>query len=74
MITVCDSICSLSLFIGFFLLDNEGERDLSRYNIHAICGVLKLWLRELPESLMTFDLYDTIVRLESVYISKKEEN
>jgi len=37
---------------------------LSRYNIHAICGVLKLWLRELPESLMTFDLYDTIVRLE----------
>eukprot|EP00339_Tiarina_fusa_P002662 CAMPEP_0117012312 /NCGR_PEP_ID=MMETSP0472-20121206/10391_1 /TAXON_ID=693140 ORGANISM="Tiarina fusus, Strain LIS" /NCGR_SAMPLE_ID=MMETSP0472 /ASSEMBLY_ACC=CAM_ASM_000603 /LENGTH=299 /DNA_ID=CAMNT_0004715353 /DNA_START=254 /DNA_END=1153 /DNA_ORIENTATION=+ len=48
------------------LFDNysEKERDLTKYNIHAICGVLKLWFRELPEPLMPFSLYDKIVHLE----------
>lgn len=41
------------------------ERTLTSYNIHTICGVLKLWLRELPEPLLTFELYDKIVHLES---------
>ena len=27
-------------------------------DIHCIAGALKLYLRELPEPLMTFDLYD----------------
>jgi len=46
------------------LFDNSSDRDLSKYNIHALCGVLKLWLRELPEPLLSFELYDKIVHLE----------
>lgn len=37
------------------------DRDLSRYSVHAICGILKLWLRSLPEPLLTFKLYDRLV-------------
>ena len=28
---------------------------------HTIAGLLKLYLRELPEPLLTFDLYDKII-------------
>ena len=41
---------------------------MSNFCIHSICGVLKLWFRELPEPLLTFELYDTIIKLE------REEN
>lgn len=41
------------------------DRDLSRYSVHAICGILKLWLRSLPEPLLTFKLYDRLVNAES---------
>jgi len=32
-------------------------------------GVLKLYLRELPEPLMTFDLYDEWMRLIDMYVN-----
>jgi len=40
------------------------DRDLSRYSVHAICGILKLWFRSLPEPLLTFALYDKLVSAE----------
>ncbi|XP_053558861.1 unconventional myosin-IXb isoform X2 [Bombina bombina] len=35
---------------------------LDNYPIHAITGILKLWLRELPEPLMTFAQYSEFLR------------
>ncbi|XP_045155193.1 unconventional myosin-IXb [Echinops telfairi] len=35
---------------------------LENYQIHAITGVLKQWLRELPEPLMTFAQYNDFLR------------
>jgi myosin-9 len=32
--------------------------SLENYPIHTITGLVKRWLRELPEPLMTFNLYN----------------
>ena len=37
--------------------DPEGP-NLDNYPIHTITGLLKRWLRELPDPLMTFSLYN----------------
>lgn len=44
---------------------------LDRYAIHAITGILKQWLRELPEPLMTFALYSEF--LKAVELPGKQE-
>ncbi|XP_067871726.1 unconventional myosin-IXAa isoform X2 [Heterodontus francisci] len=36
--------------------------NLDEYNIHVIASVFKQWLRELPNPLMTFELYDEVLR------------
>ncbi|KAM6973365.1 unconventional myosin-IXAb [Aplochiton taeniatus] len=36
--------------------------NLDDYNIHVIASVLKQWLRDLPNPLMTFELYDEFIR------------
>ncbi|KAH3758519.1 rho GTPase-activating protein 24 [Pelomyxa schiedti] len=44
---------------------DKGEKvDLAAFapsDPHAIAGLLKLWLRELPEALLTFDMYDMFI-------------
>ena len=30
---------------------------------HTVAGILKLWLREMPEPLLTFELYGKIMRI-----------
>jgi len=35
------------------------------YNVHVLAGIVKLFLRELPEPLLTFELYDPLVTLSS---------
>ncbi|XP_032902975.1 unconventional myosin-IXb isoform X3 [Amblyraja radiata] len=42
--------------------DDPGLVLLEKYHIHAITGVLKLWLRELPVPLMSFCLYADFLR------------
>ena len=41
---------------------DAGKLNLLAYDaqddIHAVAGALKLYLRELPEPMLTFDLYD----------------
>jgi hypothetical protein len=37
---------------------------LDSFEIHIVCGLLKRFLRELPEPLMTFDLYKDIINLD----------
>ncbi|KAM6218114.1 unconventional myosin-IXb [Rhynchocyon petersi] len=44
---------------------------LENYPIHAITGVLKQWLRELPEPLMTFAQYNDFLR--AVELPEKQE-
>lgn len=45
---------------------------LDNFPIHAITGVLKQWLRELPEPLMTFAQYGDFLRAvgESVMVAR----
>lgn len=38
------------------------EMNFAEISIHTRAGLLKLWLRELPEPLFTFKLYDPIVK------------
>jgi hypothetical protein len=40
-------------------VDNGGNVD---GNVHDVAGLLKLFLRELPEPLLTFRLYDSFIR------------
>jgi RhoGAP domain len=40
-------------------MDEGGEPDFeSEADPHVVAGVLKLWIRELPEPLLTYELYD----------------
>ena len=39
--------------------------SLGAYRMHDIAGVLKLWLRELPEPLMSWEAYDAIIAAQS---------
>eukprot|EP01119_Soliformovum_irregulare_P011980 TRINITY_DN3073_c0_g3_i4.p1 TRINITY_DN3073_c0_g3~~TRINITY_DN3073_c0_g3_i4.p1 ORF type:complete len:390 (-),score=121.67 TRINITY_DN3073_c0_g3_i4:91-1260(-) len=41
--------------------DRGKSIDISNYNIHTISGILKLFFRELPEPLFTFELYQCFV-------------
>lgn len=36
----------------------EANIDLDQYSVHVLASILKLFLREMPEPLMTFELYD----------------
>ena len=36
--------------------------NLDDYNIHVIASVLKQWLPDLPNPLMTFELYEEFLR------------
>lgn len=36
--------------------------NLDDYNIHVIGSVFKQWLRDLPNPLLTFELYEEIIR------------
>lgn len=39
-------------------IENGHDVVLSDYSPHAVACLLKMWLRELPEPLLTFELYD----------------
>ena len=36
---------------------------------HLIPGLLKMWLREMPEPLLTFDLYSQFIKANSSFFS-----
>uniref|UniRef100_A0A3B5MKU9 Rho-GAP domain-containing protein n=1 Tax=Xiphophorus couchianus TaxID=32473 RepID=A0A3B5MKU9_9TELE len=48
----------------FDLADVE-NMNLDDYNIHVIASVFKQWLRDLPNPLMTFELYEEFIRAMS---------
>lgn len=48
-------------------LDTDVENmNLDDYNIHVIASVFKQWLRDLPNPLMTFELYEEFIRAMSL--------
>mmetsp|Transcript_28242 Transcript_28242/g.31370 ORF Transcript_28242/g.31370 Transcript_28242/m.31370 type:complete len:789 (+) Transcript_28242:23-2389(+) len=52
---------------------NSGENpEMSRSDAHGVGGILKLWLRELPEPLMTYDLYEQCLRDKTGSLSTEE--
>ncbi|KAG2463469.1 MYO9B protein, partial [Polypterus senegalus] len=54
------------------LLESDPTKvNLEGFPIHAIAGVLKKWLRDLPEPLMTFALYSDF--LHAVDLPEKQE-
>lgn len=42
--------------------ESTGEIDYELYNVHVLANVLKSFLREMPEPLLTTDLYDDFLR------------
>lgn len=62
-------LCSQSdfslLFYGHVDVDST---NLDDYNIHVIGSVFKQWLRELPNPLMTFELYEEFIRAMGKYL------
>lgn len=42
--------------------DPKGEIDYELYNVHVLANVLKSFLRETPEPLLTYDRYDDFLR------------
>ncbi|KAG9273908.1 unconventional myosin-IXb isoform X1 [Astyanax mexicanus] len=54
------------------LLETDPKREyLENYQIHTVTGLIKSWLRELPDPLMTFSLYNDF--LYAVDLPKKSE-
>lgn len=43
-------------------LTDVDSMNLDDYNIHVIASVFKQWLRDLPNPLMTFELYEEFIR------------
>ena len=48
------------------LYDEGKSVDFGKYSEHSISGVLKLWLRELPEPLFTFECYDMCIATDGI--------
>lgn len=53
----------------FVVLDPDGP-CLDNYSIHTVTGLVKRWLRELPDPLMTFSLYSDFLHAvgEEIFI------
>lgn len=44
------------------MAESTGEIDYELYNVHVLANVLKSFLREMPEPLLSFDRYDDFLR------------
>lgn len=54
-------LCPVIEDVSFFVLD-VNSINLDDYNIHVIASVFKQWLRDLPNPLLTFELYEEFLR------------
>jgi hypothetical protein len=45
------------------MIDYENTFSLENVSPHSVAGLVKLWVRELPEPLLTFALYDSMVKV-----------
>lgn len=49
-------------------LPSDPEISLENYPIHTITGLVKRWLRELPDPLMTFSLYSDFLHAVGKFV------
>lgn len=69
----------MTVFTSFSILKQEcsftilGEKDidLSRCDAHVITGCLKMYLRELPEPLLTFEFYEAFLGAEGLLVKER---
>lgn len=65
------------MFYTIIILDSyEAEQLLKEVDIHSVTGILKLYLRELPEALFTDKLYPTLIEAFNICngnLSKKTQ-
>uniref|UniRef100_A0A8C7TT75 Myosin IXb n=1 Tax=Oncorhynchus mykiss TaxID=8022 RepID=A0A8C7TT75_ONCMY len=54
-----------------YLLSDPERATLEKYSIHTVTGLVKRWLRELPEPLLTFSLYNDF--LHAVELPEQSE-
>ncbi|XP_011270152.1 myosin IXA, variant [Capsaspora owczarzaki ATCC 30864] len=50
------------------------EEIIEAADVHVVAGLLKMWLRELPEPLLTFDLYDDFLRLTEITSPNEQQS
>lgn len=55
-------IKELKLKMSELKADESSDIDYESYNVHVLTNVLKSFLREMPEPLLTFDRYDDFLR------------
>ena len=48
--------------------------DLTDINPNVVANVLKLYMRQLPEPLLTFSLYPEFIRIAETYPARTSEN
>jgi len=53
--------------------DLSKDVDLTGEDVHTVASVLKLYLRELPKPLLTYDLYNDFIESAEAYRNDKEE-
>lgn len=54
------------LTLYFSLVAERETMDLTNYNdIHSMCGLVKLYLRNLPESLITTEVFEKFLQVNS---------
>jgi len=53
------------------LVDEGKILDLDQYDVNSVAGALKLYLRELPVPVLTFENYDKIIELSSISNEKE---
>lgn len=53
---------NLNVYYVFYVHADVSSINLDDYNIHVIASVFKQWLRDLPNPLMTFELYEEFLR------------
>ncbi len=58
----------LDIDIHFLFTFTIESPNLSKItNVHTVAGILKMWLRDLPECVFSFDLYEAFIVASSKY-------
>ena len=67
---LCRAMLDVSVYLFYILLLPYPGREVdfeSFYDIHIPAVIMKSFLRQLPEPLLTFDLYDHIIHVQCAY-------
>lgn len=65
--SMCINVTSVRILIHFFLVtvDDPSQINLSSHNVHCVAGVLKKYLRELPNPVIPVEMYQPFIQAAS---------